>query len=283
VMTGFDLVTIWAILLLLRRRRLPESWALIYAWNPLPVFEFSGSGHIDAAAISLMMLACLFADRRRPALAGAILGAATLVKYFPAVVLPALYSRWDRRLPLAMLAAVVLLYIPYLSVGMGVLGFLPGYAHEEGLTHAGSGFFLLAALGQAVTLPPWASHAYLLAGLAALAILGLAALLRPSKDGIALGSGLALVLAFTLILSPHLDWYFAWVLPFACLHPRASLLYLAGASPLLYGIVWPADRLALEATIYLPFAILLLLETLRHKPVPAMEAFNGNRLDAPAD
>src|SRR5207247_7913615 len=71
VMTGFEAVTIGAILAWLRRDGLPPERVLIYAWHPLPIWEFSGAGHIDAAAVTLLCLALLAAMRARPVVEGA--------------------------------------------------------------------------------------------------------------------------------------------------------------------------------------------------------------------
>ena len=258
-MLGFEAAAVWAILCLLRRRGLPPTRVLLYAWHPLPLFTFAGSGHLDIAAISLMLVACLAADRRHPALAGAILAGATLVKYFPLVIAPALYRRWDWRLPAAAIVTTIVLYLPYLGVGSQVLGFLPGYAQEEGL-ESGSGFFLLALLGKFMDLPPVARSIYLLLGLAVLAAIGLATLFRRAPNSVAIGSALALLVVFTVVLSPDLPWYFTWVVPFLCFRPSLALIYLTGAAPLLYRSVWWPEPVLLDAVLYLPFFVLLAIE-----------------------
>jgi hypothetical protein len=297
-MVGFEAVSIAALLALLRRRGLPQTRVLFYAWHPLPLFEFAGSGHIDAAAIALMLLACVLADVKQPVAAGALLAAAALVKFFPAVIAPALYRRWDWRFPAALLAVVVALYLPYLGVGRGVLGFLPGYFHDEGLT-SGDGFFLLNAIALAVPLPAWATAAYVLAGLAVLAATALAVILRRgaaavprastlerdaaglaresalqrdaagvalgsalqrSAAAVPLGSALLLMALFTVFLSPHLDWYFTWMIPFLCFKPSWALIYLSGAAPLLYANIGAPGPLPLHAALYLPFVLILSVE-----------------------
>ena len=62
---------------------LDPARVLIYAWNPLSVWEFAGNGHVDAVAIGLLSLAMLARIRGRGAWTGAILGAAVLVKFLP--------------------------------------------------------------------------------------------------------------------------------------------------------------------------------------------------------
>ena len=71
----------------------------------------------------------------------------------------------------AFAAILVVLYLPYVAVGWHVLGFLPGYASEEGFD-SGHGIFLLQLLSSVVTLPGWASTAYICAALGVLGLLG---------------------------------------------------------------------------------------------------------------
>src|SRR2546425_1795617 len=102
-MMGFEVVAIWLLLRLLVLLGLPAQRVLIYAWHPLAVWEFAGSGHVDAAAIALLAVALWARQRKFPALTGMALAGATLVKLFPALLFPALYRRWDWKMPLAFL------------------------------------------------------------------------------------------------------------------------------------------------------------------------------------
>src|SRR5208337_2329526 len=180
--------------------------------------------------------ACLLADRRQVFIAGLVLGGAALVKFFPAVIAPALYRRGDWRFPAAALAVGVALYLPYLSAGREVLGFLPSYVQQEGLS-AGNGFFLLNALSAVARVPSWGSAAYVLLGLIALAGAGVAVIMRRNSASVPMTSALLLLVLFTVLLSPHFAWYFAWLVPLLCLTPSWALIYLTGASPLLYEII----------------------------------------------
>ena len=258
-MVGFEMLTVGALLALRDARGLPRQRVLFYAWHPLPLFEFAGSGHIDAAAIGLMLLACWLSGRARPFSAGAALGAAALVKFFPAVIAPALYRRWGWRLPTALCGVIIVLYLPYLGVGWHVLGFLPDYAHDEGLAN-GSGFFIMNALGAVLPLPPWATAIYLMVGCAIMAGIAWAVVMRRHPARVALTAALALLTTFTLWVSPHLAWYFTWIIPFLCFRPSWALIYLSASAPLLYDIVWRPGALPLHAALYLPFALILALE-----------------------
>jgi hypothetical protein len=173
--------------------------------------------------------------------AGAVLGLAILCKLLPAALFPAFWRRWDWRTLGGTVAVIVALYALY-AVGAGwhVLGYLPGYATEEGLA-TGSGFFILRMLSTWGPLPPWVVHAYL--ALSALLLLGLAAAFMlgrslPSEPGPrirAIGqAGAILALATTLILSPHYPWYFGWLSLFACFVPYRSIIFLSASSVMVY-------------------------------------------------
>ena len=145
----------------------------------MPIFEFGASGHIDALIICFIALALLARAREKFELAGFALGAATLTKFYPVILLPAIYGRWDRKLPIAFAATVVLCYLPYvIGVGAGVLGFLPQYAKEEGLQN-GARYYLLLLIdyildfcGVVHDLPPAVFNWMVLALLAAIATVG---------------------------------------------------------------------------------------------------------------
>src|SRR6185503_19893636 len=60
----FELVTFWAVAQLLALLGRPRQLLLMYAWHPLVVWEFAGSGHVDAMAIAFIALA-FFAWQRK--------------------------------------------------------------------------------------------------------------------------------------------------------------------------------------------------------------------------
>ena len=141
---GCEAVTVTLIMLLLRRMNRPVTRVTAYLWHPLPLWEIANSGHVDALMVALMLLG-LWIALTGHALRGAVLIAfAALVKPFAAPVLAGIWRPWDLKMPLVVIAAVALCYLPYLSVGWGVLGFLTkGYLTEEGIS-AGNDLWLLS-------------------------------------------------------------------------------------------------------------------------------------------
>lgn len=85
--------------------------AIAYAWNPLVVAEYAGSGHHDPTGMLWLVVALALA-RRRPMASAAAFAAAVLVKLLPLVALPFLLAAWPNRA--RALAAVLL------AAGLGV-------------------------------------------------------------------------------------------------------------------------------------------------------------------
>jgi alpha-1,6-mannosyltransferase len=263
-MLAFEALAVWTMLQLLALRGLPRSRILLYAWHPLPLWEFARSGHVDIVAIAFLLLAFLAVERRSPILAGVALGAGVLVKYIPVVTAPALYKRWDWRLPVAFVATIAALYLPYIGVGAKVFGFLGSYISEEGLDR-GAGIFLWQLVGAIAPLPQQAFAGYAAAAATVMALLALFVVMRDRRAEADLAGAMLLAVAFTLLLSPHYAWYFAWLVPFLCFYPVVGVIYLTCASSYLYFAAWP-PTLADGIPIYGPCILILVAEfALRHR------------------
>ncbi len=298
----FEAIAVALLLALLASSGLPSARIIVYAWHPLPIWEFAGSGHIDAALIAFTTLALWIrarhsrapyrrrpvsmaemdpglrrdgdslVDQRRDAwLTGLALAAGTLVKLYPAVLFPALWRRWEWRMPATFAAAVGLAYLPFLGVGWGVFGFLPGYLAEEGFTTGGGGFYPWSVAKAALPLDGVPDIVYLAAAVCLLAGLAVyVASRRAGRDGDVFGAAL-LAAAFVVLLSPHYPWYFAWLIVFACLVPSAALLWLTLASFLLYlvpvgsQLVRDHYRFLVESALYVPTLALAALDLWRRE------------------
>ncbi len=240
MLLAIECLGIWAMLRILRRLGRPPSQLLLYAWMPLPAWEIAGSGHVDALVVTFVPLALWAAMAGRRGLAGVALAAAVASKFVPVVLGPAIWQPrrgdWDWRLPVAGLFALLALYLPYLGVGWRVLGYLPGYAEEEGLsTQAGSGFWPVEALATltGLVLP---GRFYLAGAALLLAGLSVAALRRGPGDLPMLRWSAVLAAALLVLISPHYPWYFVWVLVPAALAGTLPMLWLPLTAVLFY---WP--------------------------------------------
>ncbi|HXQ71551.1 MAG TPA: glycosyltransferase 87 family protein [Pyrinomonadaceae bacterium] len=266
-MVGFEAIAIWAIVQLLISFGLARQRVLLYAWHPLAVWEFAGSGHLDALAIAFIALALLTRRKQVGTLTGVLLACATCVKLFPAVLFPAFYQRRSWKMPLAFFVTVVIAYLPYLSVGpWGVFGFLGGYASERGMV-SGEQFFLLALVRQFLTanVP---TLVYLIFVVAVLGVLSLRLIQKQNSEIAYLRNSLVIASVFIVLLSPHFSWYFAWLIPFLCFIPSLPVFYLTLASFLLY-LTWLGDSsdrvLMLKALIFVPALIVLIVNRWRRK------------------
>jgi hypothetical protein len=217
-MLGCEAVTVALIMLFLRRMEQPAARVIAYLWHPLPLWEIANSGHVDALMVALM-LAGLWIALTGKALRGAVLIAfSALVKPYVAPVLAGIWRPWDLKMPLAVIAVAVLCYVPYLSVGWGVFGYLTkGYMTEEGVS-AGYELWLLALWRLVFGEHQGDVAVYMV--LAALASLCAAfAVSFRSDRGIAasLGSINMLLLLTLLFMSPNYPWHFLVIMPFVAL------------------------------------------------------------------
>ncbi len=284
-MVAMECLAIICVLRLLARAGRPLAQVLIYAWNPLALWEFAENGHVDAMALGLVALAIMLrAGGQRDGWAGVVAGAAVLVKFLPAVVIPALWRRGPGggKLVVGGAACILALYGFYFvfgHAGAKVIGFLNSYGSEEGLD-TGSGIWALAGLGLLSDLPAWATKLYLAMTAVILLALGSWIAFRPrptagSCDDVVRVCSDAGILATTLMLlvTPHYAWYFAWLAVPAVIAPYSSVIWLSVSPLLLYYNPFP-DHFLWQALVFAP-ALVLAWRDLRSArataPVPALQ------------
>jgi hypothetical protein len=265
-------VIAWAIIDWLAATGAPPERVIIYAWHPLPIWELAHSAHIDAAAIALMLLAILAVLRADQAAGGAWLAAAAAVKYFPVVLIPALWRRWDWRAPAAFAATAAILYLPFaIEAGPRVIGFLGGLLDNEGYS-AGWGFhpiWMLRDFGLAD--PP--ARAWLLTSAIGLGALALTVLTRRAAGEVQARYLVWLAVAFVFCTSPHYPWYFAWLVPLVCVHlsPTAlamTLLAVVLHMPRAEGSFWDTWTPQFAIVFYLPLMVGLTIASQRRPQAP---------------
>jgi len=69
LMTLFDVLTLFVLLALLRVYGFGDTRVLIYAWNPLVIFEIAYSGHLEGLTVFWMVLALYLNATHKPMLA----------------------------------------------------------------------------------------------------------------------------------------------------------------------------------------------------------------------
>ncbi len=226
----FDLGIIATLAALLRARGLPAHRVLIYAWAPLPVFEFWAAGHNDAVAVFFVLLALWLAARQRWTWAFAALALAAGAKIWPLALFP-VFTGWEKWRPprwrQASIAGPVAaaLVLPYWSdVTENIRftsGFLGGWRNNDSL------YGLLLYLAGDRYPAKYAAFAIVI--LAALAVTGRALPLERASLWV-----IAVMLAVSANCHP---WYLTWILPLLALEPVPALLLWTGLMPLAYRVV----------------------------------------------
>jgi alpha-1,6-mannosyltransferase len=294
-----DMITIVAIMLVLARAGMDPSRAVIFAWHPLLIWEGAHSGHVDSAFIAFLALGLLAWTYKKPAMTGVALGAATLIKLYPIMLLPvflcgatnelseggaaaqsgygglkevgarlrqALLGSSGRKTILGLLVTIVVCYLPYLTVGRAAFGYLTEYIEEEGFVNKGGRYFLLA-LGRELVPIPTAIYSGL--AVVALAAVGLVWIIKTKRDVIDVARGSIAIIGLYLVLTtPRYPWYYCWIVPFLCFIPRLGWIYLTGATILLYTLwfipnEYPNLPLWLGAAMYVPALVMLALDHFR--------------------
>lgn len=226
----FDLGILAALAALLAAHGLPAGRLLVYAWSPLAVVEFWGTGHNDAVAVFFVVLALLLAEKERWWWAFTALSLAACAKIWPLVLFPIFIGwrgwrpcRWYQWTVLAPIAVV--LALPYWSdVSENadfMTGFMGGWRNNDSLYG-----LLLWITGDQYP----AKHTAM--GIVVTVAL-LVTLLRWSRER----ASLTVVVVMLLVSSNCHPWYLTWILPLLAFHPVSGLLLWTVLAPLAYRVV----------------------------------------------
>jgi alpha-1,6-mannosyltransferase len=230
---GCEIVTVVVIWLLLQQLGQPVTRLVAYLWHPLPMWEIANSGHIDALMVALMMTGLWLLIKGKALRGVAAIALAALAKPFAVLALPACWRPWDWRAPVLAVAIVAACYAPYLAVGFGVIGFLPGYVSEERIDDGGDNWPLNIVRLVIGAHPGDAVVYFALVGVV-VGGLALAVAFRSNRTpDIVLGDTAMLLLVFLLLLSPKYPWYFLAIMPFVALRGGALLWAASIGAPLL--------------------------------------------------
>lgn len=237
----------------------------VYAWNPLVIVEFAGSGHNDVLAV-LGIVCGLALIKKRPSLASIPIMLAAMAKVFPAVLLPVWIRRagWPEKKPgwwAAALAAVA---------GLAVLA---PYWHALGMFRANLTYYEATWKNYHASL--YTVVDWLTGGKTKI----------PALVGVSVSWGLALWLAWKkaeparaaylligtiLAFGPNgYSWYFTWIVPLLCFFPNPAWLMLTVLQFLSYNVligygilgIFKFDRL-MQWLVYAPFYLLLIAQWL---------------------
>jgi alpha-1,6-mannosyltransferase len=229
-MTGGTIVAGILLMALAKALGRPAGRALIFLWSPAVVFETAHSAHVDGLVLIFIVAAWLARSKGRDGWTGIWLGVATAMKLLPVMLAPALWRPRDegerRRatwtMPLAVVAVFAITYVPYLSLGKEVIGYLPIYFTERG---SASPHALLGQISPALRVPegPLGDLALVLT----LATISLFFVLRPAQSGEqAIRRCIWPLVALALLTQYLLPWYLLPIVPLCALFVRAGRMGL---------------------------------------------------------
>ena len=255
----FDMGSVLILTMILAHLGLARERVLIYAWNPLVIFELGGSGHLEGFLLFLVLLSLLFLVKERPAASITSLALAASLKLYPVIILPAVLK--DKKIGGSFLFGAVFLslYLPYLGVGKRILGFLPEYFENPYES------FNLGLKAYLLKLIPSVDQMAFTVLFAAILSISAAVVWIKQKDVLS-SLRLAYILAtlHTLLASASFHpWYALWIIPFLALFPSPAWLYFSFALTLSYlAYVQPQHLLPewVRHVEYIPFFVLLALE-----------------------
>jgi len=217
----FDLTALCLVLILLSDRGLALRWSILYAFNPVVLYSFSGSGYADSISISFLLAALCCYHREKWILMFLLIGIAIL------------------SLPVTIITLPFLRQSPFLTELQGKLtrlnfdlrtteAILQGFQFKGSLyKNAHRSPVYLSCLKTLGSFSP----AVLGLGLSLCAILLFGYLhLHPQKNLYHLNdpvSGCFFVLGAWIILFPEVRyWQLTWIVPFLALRPAFSWMLL---------------------------------------------------------
>ncbi|MGD0603323.1 MAG: glycosyltransferase 87 family protein [Streptosporangiaceae bacterium] len=209
----------------LRRLRRDIRTAALWSWCPMVALEAGNSAHVDVVAAGIAAAAILLLatarTTRRTILGGILLGLAIATKLTPALAVPALLRRRWFTVATAAGSAFIAVYVPHvLAVGSKVIGFLPGYLHQENYA-TGTRYGIIGLL---ITGPLASVMAVLILAAVALAVLQFSDPDRPWQGA------LVMTAAALAVTTPRYQWYALLLVMLVALDGRLEwLAFAAGA------------------------------------------------------
>jgi hypothetical protein len=233
----------------------------VYAWNPLVIVEFAGSGHNDVLAL-LGIVCGLALVKKWPAISSVPIALGAMAKVFPALLLPVWIRRagWPEKKTgwcVAALAGVAVLVVlaPYWNALEMMRSSLTYYEATWKNYHASLYTVIDWLTGGKTKIPA-------LVGICA--SWGLAFWLGWKKAEPARAA--YLLIGTILAFGPNgYSWYFTWIVPLLCFYPNPAWLMLTVLQFLSYNVLIGYGILGvfkfdprMQWLVYVPFYGLLL-------------------------
>ena len=263
----FDVLTMIVLMLTLRSLTIDLTRIIIYAWNPLIIMEFAGSGHLDSVAIFFLMLSFYLFIKGKGVSSILSLALSFLGKLLALIFLPFILQKKKVLSTVLFVAVICVAYLPFLGAGTKLFQSLIIYSNEWVFNGSLYPLFIwilpspAAARGMSAILLVltigvlffWYRKRHLDADKRSIYIIGF------------------IVLGLLLLVTPVLHpWYVCWIVPFLVIYPNRAWILLTGSVFLSYWIlvgyvrsgVWE-ESLPVLVLEYVPFYALLLSDGIR--------------------
>ena len=205
-----DLLTLGALLQLLRRRGMSLAYSGLYALNPIVLVAYAGEAHFDSMMVAALVWAVCAVEAGRTKWVVVLVSVATGIKW---ITLPLIPFFAGKRLVVGGLISVGVLLLPalyfYDSLGMllDALFAFGGTRSFNGLLY--DCLLLGAGLPRAIC-----------SGIVVVLFAAIILWRWLWRERAPLDSHLRWILGALIVLSPTVHfWYLAWILPFVCLRP----------------------------------------------------------------
>ena len=267
-----DVLVLLVLASMFREERHRDFRLAVYAWNPLVIVEFAGSGHNDVLAL-LGIVCGLALVKKWPSIASVPIALAAMAKVFPAVLLPVWIRQagwpgkkagwWAAALAAVAALAVLAPYWNALGAFRANMTYFEAtwknyhaslYTVTDWLTGGKTKIPALVGVGVTWSLAFWLAWKKAEPARAAFLLIGT-------------------ILAF----GPNgYSWYFTWIVPLLCFFPNPAWLMLSVLQFLSYNVlvgygilgIFRFDPL-MQWLVYAPFYLLLAAQWLysrKHGP-----------------
>jgi hypothetical protein len=263
----FDVLIMVVLILTLRSLKIDLTRIIIYAWNPLIIMEFAGSGHLDSVAIFFLMLSFYLFTKGKSVSSILSLALSFLGKLLALVFLPFILQKKKGLSTLLFVIVICVAYLPFLNAGTKLFQSLIIYSNEWVFNGSLYPLFIwilpspAAARGMSAILLVlttgvlffWYRKRHLDEDKKSIYVIGFTVL--------------GLLLLVTPVLHP---WYVCWMVPFLVICPNRAWIFLTGSVFLSYWVlegyvrsgVWE-ESVPVLMLEYIPFYALLLVDGIR--------------------
>lgn len=222
----------------MRKLGMDPRLAILFAWNPLFVFEFGSSGHDDTIALFFVLLSLYFLVDNKKIPAAAMMALGVVSKLFPLLIVPLFLRKWGTKATAVFVIVVAGFYFPFLFLGGNILAPISAYVFSSVPIFNAGAFSLFQNLFSSYG----ASEAVTLSRVLEYSLYGVVLLYalwniqrRPHEDTQLMRYAAILITVYIAFSSTIQPWYVSWIfVPFILLMPTWSWIIFSGTVFLTY-------------------------------------------------